>query len=1307
MIIHTAITTALLCITWITCEQPAPSSHLLSQGFIESPLIGNWVPIQGVLPTVGRAFGYNQKSFPEPPYAFLGEPSLLISRTNQNQEKNYENPLITSQPEEQVQVLYVPLNSIKRQTKYPNFTPPSPRAINDFYLSSTSIPTFTTTPPPTSKPKPHQPPLALFMVNDYQSAEPLNTLLNKLTRANTIQVLDNLSLKKPEIFVGPSGLKVSPEYLKFDLPYLSNIERNRVERKIEHIPFFVAPLSYNEPHGYTKIAFPSPHVGSIVVRSFHFDRESVLKPRNNIVPISHAAFLPHLVQNNFSSVEHYNKHNVAEKNPLIKHNEKIINDNISLKTLHNGSLNDDRKLRAGSQNTYPRDPLTYSLESVQQYYSRIKQTTPSDAYHINEYNVTPTPTQFATSNIRQNYNDDRDHESLSPAVNSNQNTTPSKYFLEDVNKQIIPNTYKSDIMKTENVKNIEHHFIPHSFNRHVPQTTTNLLARNQYQLNDKKLEYNNEEKTVYDHFNQPANITATDTKPLDNQKYVVNKTDLKNVLYDNRSPEKNTELFISNGQYFIDITTLRTPSYLSNERIESKLEKNNTQNQSPFAQDSSTMKKEYSIIDQYNEQYNKAYEILSRTGSPSQTTSKMPETNSYANRNADQIPAKHLVETHSTDYQFKTTTEKITQGHKQRGSQTFHDTLMKDYVDSVQDAYIDINKSPDNYKFSSPELRARSKQMISSTTIKYTLPPKLPQISETLPGLINSLQDGIKVSDVITTSTPLTTVALHARKVTSRARRPVTVTNNRESSRRQVHRRPTYKIRTTTEISASKAPYVRTQSRYNNNNNKHSSEVLIESQKKIQTRQRNRIRTRPVVVRSKSNVEELPNYPQKVIPSIASFIDTDQVIKDTEPLYANPDVRVIDHNHDKVQNYAENLHTSNQFSDSNTSAPKALGDNYDKAHLEENGQHSELKTENSQATTLTPTTVNHRDFNVDSDGNKFSSLNYESTTSNSEINLRYISKSHHSYYTSTQKPKAYRIRGKMRKPTSATTERIKNDIQLTNVNDNTKSNEALEQFLHNNTFRISVASDDQNNYESIQHAHYIKLETEKIDNNPTTESNSVKVLVKENNNAFEDDKLLIKDFNSTFANDKTTTSNAETKHKPLARRGYWRRVQKKTIHEDALEASESQNVQNTYVNKLQGLDDVKTKSDPDDSKIYKSVITESSTNVPNLSSTEIPDQDVITTVVNDLSTITAASDMQSTSTSQPSTVMQDYQTEDINKLINNSSTSDTDHTTQQSILNVEFFRTSPKIMTSTIVTHETEMCYRGRCIKNPKIQMQP
>lgn len=151
------------------------------------------------------------------------------------------------------------------------------------FVSQTSAPSFTNqvqyTPVPTlpHNPPPHQPPLAVYM----ESSEKVSDILGVLKETKTIPVLDQVEDQSPVVFVGPSSLEPPKGYVKFDLPYLSSLESNRLDRKIANLPFFVAPLNFKPPPGYSKIPFPAPHIGSVVISNSTIFKEALEKPTTN------------------------------------------------------------------------------------------------------------------------------------------------------------------------------------------------------------------------------------------------------------------------------------------------------------------------------------------------------------------------------------------------------------------------------------------------------------------------------------------------------------------------------------------------------------------------------------------------------------------------------------------------------------------------------------------------------------------------------------------------------------------------------------------------------------------------------------------------------------------------------------------------------------------------------------------------------------------------------------------------------------------------------------------------------------------
>lgn len=257
-------------------SQPIPKSL---QGFPQSQQLNNF-PQQRGTPQFQKLPPPQFQPIQGPPPQFQPLSNSQPDIPQQQQSNNGD-----------VQLLYVPFNSLYPQDEQrpgqSRFNvlnqPVSAALINDFYSQNEvqEIPSKPTTRRPTvapvtsslkttnpfeshSKPKPHQPPLSMFVkIEGGRASE--HDVLKTLQNSNSIDVMDTYTKSSPNVFIGPSGMVAPEGYTKFELPYLSTIENTRTERKIEQLPFFVAPLSYKTPPGFSKIPLPAPHVGSVVV----------------------------------------------------------------------------------------------------------------------------------------------------------------------------------------------------------------------------------------------------------------------------------------------------------------------------------------------------------------------------------------------------------------------------------------------------------------------------------------------------------------------------------------------------------------------------------------------------------------------------------------------------------------------------------------------------------------------------------------------------------------------------------------------------------------------------------------------------------------------------------------------------------------------------------------------------------------------------------------------------------------------------------------------------------------------------------
>ncbi|XP_045762325.1 uncharacterized protein LOC123865373 isoform X1 [Maniola jurtina] len=193
-----------------------------------------------------------------------------------------QNPLIQNLAAELQSAIAQPMDAFNSQEFLTNYNGRFREVDHSPRFSTTTTPFSPTAPTTTAKPKklkPHQPPLAIFSTHDAENNDQVKVgdVLQSLKNANTVAVLDSVNpLNAPKVFIGPSSLSPPENYVKFELPYLSNIEN--IDKKLRQLPFFVAPLSYNTPQGFAKIPFPSPHVGSVVINSLIRDSSSAIKP---------------------------------------------------------------------------------------------------------------------------------------------------------------------------------------------------------------------------------------------------------------------------------------------------------------------------------------------------------------------------------------------------------------------------------------------------------------------------------------------------------------------------------------------------------------------------------------------------------------------------------------------------------------------------------------------------------------------------------------------------------------------------------------------------------------------------------------------------------------------------------------------------------------------------------------------------------------------------------------------------------------------------------------------------------------------
>ncbi|XP_023946553.2 uncharacterized protein LOC112051927 [Bicyclus anynana] len=346
------------------------------------------------------------------------------------------NPLMQNLAPELQTPLVRPMDTFNSQQFLTNFNGRFHEdSIPKFSTATTPFPTTAATTAKPKKLKPHQPPLAIFSTHDAKKDDQVKVgdVLHTLKNANTVAVLDSVNpLNAPKVFIGPSSLTPPENYVKFELPYLSNIEN--IDKKLKQLPFFVAPLSYNTPQGFAKIPFPSPHVGSVVINSLIKDSSSANK-----------ASITDIYSNPYSRPLQYKQ----EQKPITQ--KPIINYYTTSSPKAN-SLNYE-------QNYYSIEPQAVStLRPLKETESNlpITQSTPppykSGSYFLSNINNQYNPSQFVNFPQETNYKQPEPNK-VENVFKVETTTTPSTTVTASKTS-----TYPSQLLETHNPYSINQAF---------------------------------------------------------------------------------------------------------------------------------------------------------------------------------------------------------------------------------------------------------------------------------------------------------------------------------------------------------------------------------------------------------------------------------------------------------------------------------------------------------------------------------------------------------------------------------------------------------------------------------------------------------------------------------------------------------------------------------------------------------------------------------------------------------------------------------------------------------------------------------
>ncbi|XP_041971929.1 uncharacterized protein LOC121727930 [Aricia agestis] len=311
-----------------------------------------------------------------------------------------------------------PVEAYKPQDFSNRFNSP-PREIDTTKYSTLTLPFTTTVTTPKPKLKPHQPPLAIFLTQDSRKDIKVGDVLSSLKNARTVPVLDSVNpLNAPEVFIGPSSLNPPDGFVKFELPYLSNIENK--DKKLKQLPFFVAPLSYNTPQGFAKIPFPSPHVGSVVINSQIQESSSSTKSSTvaNVFPNSYTA----------DPFAYDNRQPVTQKPKVSYYSTAAPKENV---------VSNNYK-----QNYYSFEPQTVSTIRPQE--SSLLTAKPG-TYFINR-ETQFSPSQYVTFPQQQNYQTQEPRKVF--RNNYLQDTTSTTQSTTITTRQ--PSTHSTQLLETHN-----------------------------------------------------------------------------------------------------------------------------------------------------------------------------------------------------------------------------------------------------------------------------------------------------------------------------------------------------------------------------------------------------------------------------------------------------------------------------------------------------------------------------------------------------------------------------------------------------------------------------------------------------------------------------------------------------------------------------------------------------------------------------------------------------------------------------------------------------------------------------------------
>ncbi|XP_025416072.1 mucin-4-like [Sipha flava] len=526
---------------------------------------------------------------PESPQNFV--PNFQETKPKQESQESFVEVKPKSKPKVQ---------SLSSSTQLPQQT---------FNLPSSTEQIQTSTP----YPPPHQPPLSVYMEKRLDNR--INEVLTILKDAKTIPVLDTIGTRSPKVFVGPSDLDAPRGYVKFELPYLSSLDITKIDSMADRLPFFVAPLNFKPPFGYSKIPFPPPHIGSVVVSS----KPQSVGSTTEFVPFALTSQLPTEVNSLQQSVSSTTQRG-TERAPITSTTSSATKRGRQRKPLHRGTLSSfSTSTPVNDVTERQRDQFTTPAEL-----QRLPEISPSVSEQPQFIESTPTPTRqkFSRKPVEQTTVFESTQAPIQKQQQQQQfdNSQPQQQQFDNSQQQQQQQFDNSQQQQQQQFDNSQQQqFLS---DQQVPQQQQNFLdTLPQQQF------FNNQ---------QPSQQTFFENQPQPSQQpFFENQQPSQQPIFENQQPSQQP--FFENQQQFLDNPPQTIQEQALNNVQPSAGINNEGANQQQFIS-SSTEKQifknfqqiqplsQYQVGNNFLNQQSSSTEQVQAASDPPQTVSNEPQT---------------------------------------------------------------------------------------------------------------------------------------------------------------------------------------------------------------------------------------------------------------------------------------------------------------------------------------------------------------------------------------------------------------------------------------------------------------------------------------------------------------------------------------------------------------------------------------------------------------------------------------------------------------------------------------------------------